>query len=95
MGSADDTSYRQVPGLAMTDVPDGVVVTDADGVALHVLNPTAAAVLILSDGNQTLQSIAQLLQEEFALAQPPLEDVRECIEQLLEQKLIAPADGTD
>ena len=42
MSPVEHKTYRQVPGLAMTDVPDGVVVADAEGAALHVLNPTAA-----------------------------------------------------
>jgi hypothetical protein len=90
-----DNAYRQAPGLTMTDVPDGVVVADTEGAALHVLNPTAAAVLILCDGNQNLQSIARLLQEEFSLADIPLQDVRGCVEQLLQLGLISPADGTE
>jgi hypothetical protein len=95
MAPGEYETYRQVPGLAMTDVPDGAVVADAEGAALHVLNPTAAAVLILCDGNQNLRSIAQVLQEEFSLAEPPLRDVSACVEQLLELGLISPAGGTE
>jgi hypothetical protein len=95
MGSGDNSAYRQVPGLAMTEVPDGVVVADAEGAALHVLNPTAAAVLILCDGNQNLRSIAQVLQEEFSLLELPLRDVSACVEQLLDLGLISPAGGTE
>jgi len=95
MTPGEHKTYRQVPGLAMTDVPDGVVVADAEGAALHVLNPTAATVLILCDGNQDLHAIAQVLKEEFSLAEAPLRDVQACAERLLEQGLISPTGGTE
>ena len=82
--------FQQVPGLSMTDVPDGSVVCDAEGSQLHFLNPTAAAVLLLCDGSLEPEKIAQILMEEFLLSSPPLQDVNDCIEDLQRLALVVP-----
>jgi hypothetical protein len=88
MTHGDTTFYRQRPNLVVTDVPDGVVVSDETGTVLHVLNPTAAAILMLCDGSLGANQIAVLLKEECFLTQPPLDDVMTCLRDLSEHGLV-------
>jgi hypothetical protein len=74
--------------FSYTDIPDGLAVNDAAGEAIHFLNPVASAVFLLCDGAHDANAIAAILKEEFALAEPPLQDVLACLGELAAETLI-------
>ena len=48
----------------------------------------ASAVFLLCDGAHDANAIAAILKEEFALAEPPLQDVLACLGDLAAETLI-------
>ena len=52
-----------------------VVVYDTSTSRLHYLNPTAALILELCDGNRSTNELAQLLQDAYGLAEAPVDEV--------------------
>lgn len=83
-------SYKKIEGLDQNEVPDGYVIYDEASEKVHFLNPTAAAVLELCDGECDLDSIAAVLQDAFDLPVSPKTDVAACLESLLAQGLVKP-----
>ena len=88
MTSDGSRKLRKIEGLVLTDVPDGVFVHDSSGSTVHLLNPVAAAILILCDGLQSDEDVARLLMEQYGLAEPPVADVAACLDQLRSQGLV-------
>ncbi len=76
------TTYKQSAAGSMVDVPEGLVVY-VEETELHYLNHTAAAVFLCCAIPLTEQQIAQILHEEFGLAEPPLAEVRTCLAELV------------
>jgi hypothetical protein len=74
--------------FSYTDIPDGLAVNDAAGEAIHFLNPVASAVFLLCDGAHDANAIAAILKEEFALPDPPIQDVLACLSELAAETLI-------
>ena len=64
-------SYRAKEGLEPSEVDDGFVIYDESNARILFLNPTAAAVLELCDGESDLRTIASTLQTAFDLPQTP------------------------
>lgn len=67
---------------------EGFVVHDAAENTVHYLNHTAAIVFSLCDGTREVEEIAGMIQGQFDLSSPPLEDVQTTIEQLRENGLV-------
>jgi len=84
------TFYKKSEGLDQNEVPDGYVIYDEARDKVHFLNPTAAAVLELCDGETDVDMIADALRNAFDLSAPPVKEVSECVAALVEQHLIAP-----
>lgn len=82
MSISEATIFEKPDGYALTDIPDGLAITDADGKAVHFLNPVASAIFLLCDGRTDAGSIATILKEEFGLAEAPLKDVVDCLADL-------------
>jgi hypothetical protein len=74
--------FVQAGNTASTDIPDGLAVSDVDGKEVHFLNPVASAVFLLCDGAHDARAIAAILAEEYGLAEPPLQDVINCLGEL-------------
>ncbi len=53
------------PGIGDTTVDDDHFLTDADGRAIHHLNPVAASVWRLLDAPMTVRALGELLQMAF------------------------------
>lgn len=68
-------------GIQAKPLHDELVLYDTGGSAIHVLNPTAAAVWNLCDGAHSLDEIAAALAVAFAVA--PGEDVRGDVRRIL------------
>jgi hypothetical protein len=87
--SISERSVFQKPeGFALTDIPDGLAITDADGRAVHFLNPVASAIFLLCDGNNDIRSIATILKEEYGLPDAPVKDVSDCQAELAASDMI-------
>jgi hypothetical protein len=75
-------------GLDVVPTADGYVVYDAARDRVHYLNHTAALVLELATGERTEAEIVHLLQVTYDLPHPPEAEVRDCLEQLREERLV-------
>ena len=80
--------YRAREGLEPSEVDDGFVIYDESNARILFLNPTAAAVLELCDGESDLRAIASTLQNAFDLSRAPVSDVAECLHTLVSQGLV-------
>jgi hypothetical protein len=66
---------KKIEGLEVQVIGDRVVVYEMLGRRLHYLNPTAALLLELCDGNRSTEEIARLVQEAYGLEEAPVDDV--------------------
>jgi hypothetical protein len=76
------------PGLEVNEVRDGLTVFDSVADRIHYLNQTAAIVFTLCDGRRSVSDMAAFLAEAFKLDEPPLNEVQECVGQLVRLGLI-------
>jgi hypothetical protein len=74
--------------LEIIAADEGFVVHDARRQVVHYLNPTAAIVLSLCDGERSASEIAELIGRQFELDDPPQKDVLEILQKLEEQGLL-------
>ena len=70
---------KRADNLEISTSADGCVVCRPGKNQLHFLNPTAILILELCTGKNSPQQIAQLVQEAYGLAEPPVEDVRNAL----------------
>ncbi len=80
---------RQVEGLEISSAADGFVVFDPDRDRVHYLNHTAILILELCDGENSVADIAGFLRDSYALPTPPLDEVRECVDNFVREGLAA------
>lgn len=76
------------PGLEVNEVRDGLTVFDSVADRIHYLNQTAAVVFTLCDGRHSVSDMAAFLAEAFELDEPPLDEVQECVGQLVRLGLL-------
>jgi len=74
---------KQVEGLEVSAVDDGLVVNDNRRGRVHYLNHTAGLVLTLCDGRHSIETIADLLQKQFDLRERPEQDVCDAIDEFV------------
>lgn len=79
---------KQVDGLEISSVEDGLVVNDNCRGRVHYLNHTAGLVLTLCDGRNSIETIADLLQKQFDLPEPPEQDVRDAIDEFVDEEFV-------
>jgi Coenzyme PQQ synthesis protein D (PqqD) len=79
---------KQVDGLEISSVEDGLVVNDNHRGKVHYLNHTAGLVLTLCDGRNSIETIAGLLQKQFDLSEPPEQDVHDAIDEFVEEEFV-------
>jgi Coenzyme PQQ synthesis protein D (PqqD) len=77
------------PGIEVVPTADGYVVYDPGRDRVHYLNHTAALILEFATGDNNDEQIADMLQAAYELPEPPHEEVRECLEQLRSEGLVA------
>ena len=85
-----NSTFSLTAGCETTVTADGIVIYQAAKEKVHRLNPTAAIVYRLCGEKFPVEQIIENLQKTFALPEPPRDEVRQCIEQLLAEGLIAP-----
>ncbi len=74
--------------IEVNQVADGYVVYDEKRDRVHYLNHTAALVLEFCTGENTVDDIVAILQKAYELSDPPEEETRACITQLVDEGLI-------
>jgi hypothetical protein len=75
-------------GLELVEAPDGLVVYDEVTDRVHHLNQTAAVILRLCDGTQTVEEITDIFARMFGVDRAPDDVIRECLSQLVDQQLV-------
>ena len=83
-----DLLPEPVEKLDVHEVEDGLVIYDLTSERVHYLNETASFVFLVCTGEHDLARIAELVQGAWELAEPPLEEVGACLEQLRDEGLI-------
>lgn len=78
--------------LVVRELADETLVYDVEGHRAHCLNPTAALVWGLCDGENTVPRIAEKMGERLS-ARVPEELVRLALDQLADRGLLAPGDA--
>ncbi len=82
------TAPQRTEGIEVVPTVDGYVVYHPDRDRVHYLNHTAALVLEFATGENSDSEITRMLQVAYDLAEPPAQEVRECLEQLRGEGLI-------
>jgi hypothetical protein len=80
--------FQTAPGLQIESDEDGVLVREENGGKIHRLNPSAALLLELCNGQNRESDLANLVQVAFGLPEPPAAEVRACLEVMKSEKLI-------
>ncbi len=81
--------YRQNPGIAWREIEGEAVLVDSKAARLLVLNPAGLALWRLLEADQTEESLAKALGEQFSVgAERAIEDVRSFLGTLAERNLI-------
>lgn len=88
-----DLRPLQAQDLEVSAVTDGFVVASPDHGRIHFLNPTAAFILEICDGNLQASEMPDLVAAAFQLESPPVDDVETCLASLLNEGLVAGAAG--
>lgn len=88
---------QQAPGLEINEGTDNFLVYQPDRDRLHTLNASAMLVLDSCDGTRRAGDLPALVAEAFGLAEPPLDDVAACVDNLMREGLlvVSPAAGQD
>jgi len=79
---------RVSDGIEINKVADGYIVYQPDRDRVHYLNQTAVLVLELCDGNTRAGELPGLIRAAYQLADPPTDEVSECLAKLLEEGLV-------
>jgi hypothetical protein len=79
---------RQAPNLKIHPVPNGYVVRQPEGGGVHHLNPTAALLFELSNGQVTAEDVAGQVKKTFGLRDAEMRAVRESLAALIRAGLI-------
>lgn len=78
----------RVDGLEINVMHDGVVIYQHDRNKIHYLNHTAGLVLELCDGQHKATELAAIIAETYGLPAPPLDDVANCLQELVAKELV-------
>ncbi len=79
---------KRVEGLEVIPADEGYVVYEHVNDCVHYLNPVAALIYELCDGDNSAESIMTLIQQSFGLADAPAEAVAEALQQMRQKGLI-------
>lgn len=75
-------------GLNVHEVRDGFIIYDAEADRVHYLNPTAALLFQLCDGERYPTQVATLVAQVFDLDHPPVREVEEGLQQLVAEGVL-------
>jgi len=87
---ASDSRYTKASNLEVNEVPDGYVVYQSSKDRVHFLNPVAAVIFELCDGNHTADDIRSILIAGYELSSFPDRDFTSALSNMLTEGLIQP-----
>src|SRR5262245_38143120 len=91
MANVEDTStFRQVAGLEISQMPDGWIIYRQETDRVHFLNPTAVLIFELCNGRHTLMEMDTILTTAFALPASMTDNARVCVSRLVDEGLVMP-----
>ena len=79
---------RQVAGLDINEVEDGLVVYDPDRDRVHYLNPTAGVIFAMCADEPAEPDLPALVREALGSDEPGDRDVAECVAKLRAEGLV-------
>jgi PqqD family protein of HPr-rel-A system len=79
---------RKAEPLEVNEADDGLVVYDPERDQVHHLNASAAVIFDLCDGSRSVEEIAAVLADVYALPAPPLSEAQAGLDDLAERGLI-------
>lgn len=82
--------FTKKADLEINEAPDGYVIYQSEPDRVHFLNATAAVVLELCDGSQSLQEISDFLKAAYELDDMPMAEFQEAVSNLVNEGLIEP-----
>ena len=85
-----DGRYSKTFGLEVNEVPDGYVVYQSSKDRVHFLNPIAAVIFELCDGNHTAADIRSILVAGYELSRSPTRISSSALSTMLTEGLIQP-----
>ncbi len=83
---------KRSPGMEISEVTDGFIVSHAESERIHYLNATAAFLLEVCDGTVRADELPGLLAMAFSLEHSPDTDFEECLDALSRQGLLVAID---
>ena len=89
LAGPDEEQPRPAAGIEMAELPEGLIVRQAQPPRVHQLNNTASVILALCDGQRSIAEIAGVLAETFRLAGPPVAEVTACVAELRRTGVLA------
>ncbi len=70
-----DQYPKRVEGLEVVPADEGYVVYEEENDRIHYLNPVAALIYELCNGDNSTEDIVGLVQQSFGLVDPPVAEV--------------------
>lgn len=83
-----DQYPKRVDGLEIIPADEGYVIYEEENDRVHYLNAVAALIYELCDGGNSTESITELVQQSFGLAEAPAAEVTKALEQLKDEGLL-------
>ena len=80
---------RVAEGIEINVLSDGYVIYDPKQDRVHYLNRTAVLILELCNGQIAAGELPALVQTAYELAEPPFDDVSNCLALLLREGLVS------
>jgi len=79
---------KHIEGLDVEETDEGYIIYEPDKDRVHFLNPTAALILELCTGTNSIAGIAGLVQEAYSLPEPPAQAVQDVLTQMKDEGLL-------
>lgn len=83
-----DQYPKRLEGLEILPADEGYVIYEEANDRVHYLNPVAALIYELCNGDNSTGSIVDLVQQSFDLVDTPVAEVTKALEQLKDEGLI-------
>ncbi len=79
---------KQIAGLDVEETDEGYIIYEPDRDRVHFLNATAALILELCNGENSVVEIADLVQQAFELPDAPMQAVKDVLTQMGDEGLL-------
>jgi len=82
------TYPKRAEGLEVLQADEGYVIYEERNDRVHYLNPVAALIYELCNGDASTESITEMVQQSFDLVDTPAAEVTKALEQMKDEGLI-------